>query len=110
MPWNEVMHKFKHGDLHSGSSSGKKVQSRNQAIAIMMSEKRKAAGGKKEYQAKKKGGLVEKPGKILVSPYEGSPEEERSESPAKERTEKKKKVSPFKKQAQKNKRGFASIG
>lgn len=40
MPSSEVMHKFKHGKLHSGSKSGKKVKSRKQAIAIMMSEKR----------------------------------------------------------------------
>lgn len=40
MPSNEVMHKFKGGNLHSGSKSGKKVTNRNQAIAIMLSEKR----------------------------------------------------------------------
>ena len=50
MPWNEVMHKFKHGALHSGSKSGKKVTNRKQAIAIMLSEKKKAGEGKKEYQ------------------------------------------------------------
>ena len=41
MPWEQVMHKFKEGELHSGSKMGKKVTSRKQAIAIMMSEKRK---------------------------------------------------------------------
>ncbi len=51
MPWDEVMSKFKHGGLHSGSASGPKVQSRKQAIAIMLSEKRAAAGGKDEYAA-----------------------------------------------------------
>lgn len=50
MPYTEVMHKFKEGQLHSGSKSGKKVKSRKQAIAIMLSEKRAAEGGKKEYQ------------------------------------------------------------
>ena len=50
MPYDEVMHKFKHGSLHSGSKSGPKVTSRNQAIAIEMSEKRAAEGGKSEYQ------------------------------------------------------------
>jgi len=55
MPYDEVMHKFKHGKLHSGSKSGKKVTNRKQAIAIMMSEKRKAEGGKTEYQTKGKG-------------------------------------------------------
>jgi len=52
MPYDEVMHKFKEGDLHSGSKKGPKVKNRKQAIAIMLSEKRKAAGGKKEYQPK----------------------------------------------------------
>ena len=51
MPYTEVMHKFKHGQLHSGSKSGPKVTSRNQAIAIEMSEKRAAEGGKRDYQA-----------------------------------------------------------
>ena len=37
------MHKFKHGQLHSGSKSGPPVKSRAQAIAIMLSEKKKAA-------------------------------------------------------------------
>ena len=32
------MHKFKHGDLHSGSKHGPKVKSRDQAIAIALSE------------------------------------------------------------------------
>ena len=41
MPWQEVMHKFKGGNLHSGSKQGPKVKSRAQAIAIMLSEKRK---------------------------------------------------------------------
>ena len=50
MPWDQVMHKFKHGELNSGSSSGPKVKNRKQAIAIMLSEKRKAAGGNEEYQ------------------------------------------------------------
>jgi hypothetical protein len=51
MPYNEVMSKFKSGSLHSGSKSGPAVKSRSQAIAIMLSEKRKAAG-KPEYRAK----------------------------------------------------------
>lgn len=49
MPYTEVMHKFKQGTLKSGGSD-KKVKSRQQAIAIMLSEKRKAKAGKKEYQ------------------------------------------------------------
>jgi hypothetical protein len=33
-----VMHEFKHGQLHSGSAKGPKITSRQQAIAVMMSE------------------------------------------------------------------------
>lgn len=53
MPWNEVMHKWGKGQLHSGSKSGPAVKSQKQAVAIMLSEKRKAQGGKSEYKAKK---------------------------------------------------------
>jgi len=54
MPYGEVMHKFGKGQLHSGSKSGPKVKSRSQAIAILLSEKRAAKGGKKEYQSSKR--------------------------------------------------------
>ena len=57
MPYTEVLHKFKHGQLHSGSKSGPKVKSRAQAIAIMMSEKREAAKGKTEYESPAMKGL-----------------------------------------------------
>ena len=50
MPYTEVMHKWKSGELHSGSKSGPKVSNRKQAIAIMLSEKRAAKRGKKEYK------------------------------------------------------------
>jgi len=53
MPYDEVMHKFKEGELHSGSKSGPKVGNRKQAIAIMLSEKRAAEGGKSEYKKSK---------------------------------------------------------
>jgi hypothetical protein len=53
MPWDEVLHKYKEGELHSGSKSGPKVGNRKQAIAIMLSEKRAAKGGKSEYKSKK---------------------------------------------------------
>ena len=36
----EEMHRFKHGDLHSGKG-GPRVKSRKQAIAIALSEARK---------------------------------------------------------------------
>ena len=49
MPWDEVMHKWKAGQLRSGGT-GRTVTSRRQAIAIMLSEKRKAAEGNTEYQ------------------------------------------------------------
>ena len=60
MPFDQVMHKFKHGQLHSGSKSGPAVHNRAQAIAIMLSEKRKAEGGKTEYKSrgKKKRGFA----------------------------------------------------
>lgn len=38
----KVMHEFKEGKLHSGSKKGPEVQSRKQAIAIALSEARKA--------------------------------------------------------------------
>ena len=50
MPWDQVLHKFKEGNLHSGSDNGPKVSNRKQAVAIMLSEKRKAKAGNKEYQ------------------------------------------------------------
>lgn len=42
---HKVMHEFKHGTLHSGSDNGPKVKSRAQAIAIGLSEQRKANKG-----------------------------------------------------------------
>lgn len=59
MPSSEVMHKFKAGNLHSGSKKGKKVRNRKQAIAIMMSEKRNEAkhGGKYKHAKSKKAGF-----------------------------------------------------
>ena len=50
MPWDQVMHKWKSGELKSGSKSGPPVKNQKQAIAIMLSEKKKAGEGKKEYQ------------------------------------------------------------
>ena len=52
MPFDRVMPKFAAGRLHSGSKHGPIVKSKAQAIAIMLSEKRAAKGGKKEYQPK----------------------------------------------------------
>lgn len=49
MPYDEVLPKFGRGELHTGSKKGPKVTSRKQAIAIMLSEKRKAEGGNAEY-------------------------------------------------------------
>lgn len=51
MPWNKVMDKWKAGTLKSGGS-GKPVKNQKQAVAIMLSEKRAAKAGKKEYQPK----------------------------------------------------------
>ena len=38
----KVMHEFGKGDLHSGSAKGPTVKSRKQAIAIALSEGRRA--------------------------------------------------------------------
>jgi hypothetical protein len=54
MPWDEVLSKFKKGKLHSGSKTGPKVKSKDQAVAIMLSEKRKAEGGLAEYMPRGK--------------------------------------------------------
>ena len=49
MPWNQVMDKWKAGTLRSGA--GGAVKNQKQAVAIMLSEKRKAQGSKSEYVA-----------------------------------------------------------
>lgn len=41
----KVMSEFKSGELHSGSKHGPKVTSRDQAIAIALSEQRKRDRG-----------------------------------------------------------------
>ena len=48
MPSSEVMHKWGKGTLRSGGPKGPRVTSQKQAVAIMLSEKRKedANGGK----------------------------------------------------------------
>lgn len=45
MPWQQVMSKFGSGNLHSGGKSGPVVKSQKQAVAIMMSEKKKGTHG-----------------------------------------------------------------
>ncbi len=44
---SKVMHEFKHGELHSGSKHGPIVDSRAQALAIGISEGKKAARKKR---------------------------------------------------------------
>lgn len=60
MPSSEVMDKWKHGKLRSGGPGGPVVKSQKQAVAIMLSEKRKedANGGKYP----EKVGLAKAPG------------------------------------------------
>lgn len=41
----EEMHRYKHGELHSGSSRGPKVKSRKQAIAIALKESGQSKSG-----------------------------------------------------------------
>ncbi|GEM_PF-3239242 len=45
MPSDQVMGKWKAGELHSGSKQGPKVKDRDQAFAILMSERRKEQSG-----------------------------------------------------------------
>lgn len=40
---SKVMHEYGRGKLHSGSAKGPKVQNRKQAVAIALSEGRKAS-------------------------------------------------------------------
>ena len=76
MPFDKVMHKFKHGELHSGSKKGPKVKNRKQALAIMLSEKKKAMEGDAEYQPdsvepikKKKSGINVEPSTKFMSRF-----------------------------------------
>lgn len=55
MPSSEVMHKWKKGELHSGSKSGPKVKSRKQAIAIKLSEARNESKHGGKYKHSKRG-------------------------------------------------------
>jgi hypothetical protein len=52
----KVMHEFKHSTLHSGSKNGPKVTNKKQAVAIAISEARKAGANipkkRKKYQEK----------------------------------------------------------
>jgi hypothetical protein len=50
MPYDQVMAKWKRHTLRSGN--GAPIIDRKQAIAVMLSEKRKAEEGKEEYQPK----------------------------------------------------------
>ncbi len=43
----KVMHEFKAGTLHSGSKKGPRVKNRKQAVAIALSEARRAKNKKK---------------------------------------------------------------
>ena len=51
MPWDAVLSKWKAGSLRSGGT-GSPVKSQKQAVAIMLSEKRKAEEGDEEYKPK----------------------------------------------------------
>ena len=53
------MRKWKTGKLYSGGN-GKQVKNQKQAVAIMLSEKKEAEGGKSEYAAQRKGKLYGK--------------------------------------------------
>ena len=51
----KVLHEFKHGTLHSGSSRGPRVKSRKQAVAIALSEARKAGENVPKRRREKRG-------------------------------------------------------
>ncbi len=50
----KVMHEYKEGELHSGSKKGPQVKSRKQAVAIALSEARKAGSKIPKKKIKKK--------------------------------------------------------
>jgi Family of unknown function (DUF6496) len=54
---HQVMHEFKHGSLHSGSPSGPKVKSREQAVAIAMSESGQSRKGHGQMNDKRGEGM-----------------------------------------------------
>ena len=54
MPSSEVMTKWKAGRLHSGGPSGPAVTNLKQAVAIMLSEKRKEKANGGVYPEKKR--------------------------------------------------------
>jgi hypothetical protein len=70
MPASEVMGKFKRGELHSGSKKGPKVTSRKQAIAIMMSEKRKGMKYEAHGSGKFSSGEMKQGFKVMASAKE----------------------------------------
>ncbi len=49
-----VLHEYKEGKLHSGSKKGPKVKSRKQAVAIALSEARKAGESVKPLKKRSK--------------------------------------------------------
>jgi Family of unknown function (DUF6496) len=49
-----TMHEFKHGTLHSGSKKGPKVRNRRQAVAIALSQARKAGARIPKRKGKKR--------------------------------------------------------
>ena len=49
----EVMHEFKHRQLHSGSPDGKVVRNRRQAIAIALSVQRKTDEKRRKWRVAK---------------------------------------------------------
>lgn len=69
---SEEMHKFKHGQMHSGSKMGPKVDKRNQAIAIGLSEsgqskKQRKKVGKLKHAKKQYGHSAKKAGRKKVA-------------------------------------------
>ncbi len=63
MPGVKALDEFKAGTLHSGSKHGPVVKSRKQAIAIMLSEKRKKGSITTDDAAEALGAHMKKRGK-----------------------------------------------
>jgi len=49
-----TLHEFKRGTLHSGSKRGPKVRNRKQAVAIALSQARKAGAGIPQRKGKRR--------------------------------------------------------
>ena len=71
-----TMREFKEGSLHSGSKKGPVVTNQKQAVAIGMSEERKAKVGSKEHRKKHMSEAIKKAHSDYRKKYRDVDEEE----------------------------------